>query len=159
MDSPRSISFLTFQDRVDSREKMQSDIMKTVKDEVFRKNAEGKAIYTKDEIIKILAKRKRFLAPKNILTFQHLQNLSQIVRHLMVLENLLKKTAAFFPKLIVKLDGTNHEDQLKWKFLSSVRRVQVDTHTRHFGISRALVRAKNCQKIKINILVSTLENL
>ena len=73
----------------------------------------------------------RKLEIRNILTFQHLQNLLQVVRHLMVFENLLKKIAAFFPKLIVKLDGTNHEAQLKSKFLASLRRVQVHTYTVH----------------------------
>ena len=117
--------FLIPQDSVDSRRQMQTDILKAVRDEVGRKNAEEEAIYTKEEIKEISAKIKRFLAPKNILTLQHLQNLSQVVRHLMDLENFLKKIAAFFPKLIVKLDGTNHEAQLKLKFLTSLGRVQV----------------------------------
>ena len=79
----------------------------------------------KEEIKEISLTIKKYLAPKNILTSKHLQNLLQNVRHLMVLQNLLKKVAAFFPKLIIKLDGTNHEAQLKLKFLTSLRRIQV----------------------------------
>ena len=113
------------QESVNSGRQIQTNIWKAVKDEFGRKNAEGEAIYTKNEIKEITEKIKGFLAPKNILTFQHLQNLLEVVSHLMVFENLLKKIAAFFPKLIVKLDGTNHEAQLKLKFLTSLRRVQV----------------------------------
>ena len=131
---------------------MQTDILKAVRDEVGRKNAEEEAIYTKEEIKEISAKIKRFLAPENILTFHHLPNLLQVVRHLMILEGFLKKIAAFFPKLIVKLDGTNHEAQLKSKFLASLRRVQVYIHIQYILCMHAVI-------IKFRVFVVTAQSM
>ena len=104
---------------------MQTDILKTVKDQFGKKDAEEKMIYTKDEIKEIKEKINSYLAPKNILTFKHLQNILQIVNNLMALENLLKKSNGFFSKLIIKLDGINQAAQLKLNFLASLRRVKV----------------------------------
>lgn len=120
---------------------MHTEILQTVQNEIKRMDAEEKAIYTKEEIKEISLTIKKYLAPKNILTSQHLQNLLQNVRHLMVLQNLLKKIAAFFPKLIIKLDGTNHEAQLKLKFLTSLRRIQVQMRNSFHSIC-IMVQAK-----------------
>ena len=125
---------------------MQNDILQTVRDEMGRLDTEEKAIYSKEERKEMSSKIERFLAPKNILTSQHLQNLLQNVRHLMVLENLLKKAAAFFSKLKIKLNGTNYEAQLKMAFLISLRRVQVHLYEPE-------------SKTKLNLLVFLLENL
>ena len=108
---------------------MHTDILQTVRDEMGRLDTEEKAIYSKEERKEMSLKIEKFLAPKNILTSQHLQNLLQNVRHLMVLENLLKKAAAFFSKLKIKLNGNNCEAQLKLSFLNSLRRVKVSTST------------------------------
>ena len=72
----------------------------------------------------------------------------------MILEDFLKKIAAFFPKLIIKLDGTNHEAQLKSKFLASLRRVQVDTYiySTYYACMHAVI-------IKFRVFVVTAQSM
>ena len=107
------------------RKKMIEEIKVTCKEEVHRKNTDGESIYSKDEIKEIFSRIKSYLAPEKILTSQHLQSLLQIVRHLMVLENIQRRIASFFPKLIINLNSSRVETHLKLKFLTSLRRVQV----------------------------------
>ena len=86
---------------------------------------DGKYIHTKEEAKKIKSRIERYLSAQRVITSQHLQNFQQIVRHLMVFENMLKRVDTLFPKLEIKLDDSSNWDGLKQNFKKSLHKVLV----------------------------------
>ena len=99
--------------------------------EIDRKDSNGEDIHSKDEGKKIKSRIERYLSAQRVITSQHLQNFQQIVRHLMVFENMLKRVDTLFPKLEIKLDDSDNGDRLKQNFKKSLHKVLVCILVKH----------------------------
>ena len=130
--------YFYFQKDDDSRSQVLKDIWQTVQYEIDRKDSNEEDIHSKDEGKKIKSRIERYLSAQRVITSQHLQNFQQIVRHLMVFENMLKRVDTLFPKLEIKLDDSDNGDRLKQNFKKSLHKVLVCILVKHlFGSVRS----------------------